>query len=80
MKITKQLGVYCVSQFSIFLVTGTDTCPMKSVVRRIGQQLFTALSEKGIAVLVNHGIAEEKVILITLTFHTLKKLFISLNE
>lgn len=34
---------------------------MKSVVRRIGQQLFTALSGKGIAVLVNHGIADEKV-------------------
>lgn len=34
---------------------------MKSVVRRIGQQLFTALSGKGLAVLVNHGIAEEKV-------------------
>ncbi|XP_045761716.1 2-oxoglutarate-Fe(II) type oxidoreductase ppzD [Maniola jurtina] len=39
---------------------GTDVCPMKSVVRRIGQQLFTALSEKGLAMLVNHGIAEEK--------------------
>lgn len=33
---------------------------MKSVVRRIGQQLFTALSGKGLAVLVNHGIADEK--------------------
>ncbi|XP_063831761.1 uncharacterized protein LOC135080966 [Ostrinia nubilalis] len=39
---------------------GTDVCPMKSVVRRIGQQLVTALSGKGLAVLVNHGIAEEK--------------------
>ncbi|CAG9783149.1 unnamed protein product [Diatraea saccharalis] len=39
---------------------GTDVCPMKSVVRRIGQQLFAALSGKGLAVLVNHGIAEEK--------------------
>ncbi|NP_001164469.1 flavone synthase I [Bombyx mori] len=39
---------------------GTDVCPMKSVVRRIGQQLFTALSTKGLAVLVNHGIADEK--------------------
>lgn len=34
---------------------------MKSVVRRIGQQLVTALSTKGLALLVNHGIAEEKV-------------------
>ncbi|CAB3262193.1 unnamed protein product [Arctia plantaginis] len=40
--------------------TGTDVCPMKSVVRRIGQQLFNALSTKGLAVLVNHGIADEK--------------------
>lgn len=39
---------------------GTDVCPMKSVVRRIGQQLFTALSVKGLAMLVNHGIADEK--------------------
>lgn len=46
----------------ISLVSGTDICPMKSVVRRIGQQLFTALSGKGIAVLVNHGIADEKVL------------------
>lgn len=43
------------------LFPGTDVCPMKSVVRRIGQQLVTALSEKGLAMLVNHGIAEEKV-------------------
>ncbi|KAL4706819.1 hypothetical protein ACJJTC_010053 [Scirpophaga incertulas] len=39
---------------------GTDVCPMKSVVRRIGQQLFAALNDKGLAVLVNHGIAEGK--------------------
>ncbi|CAK1599580.1 unnamed protein product [Parnassius mnemosyne] len=39
---------------------GTDGCPMKSVVRRIGEQLFAALSGKGLAMLVNHGIAEEK--------------------
>lgn len=46
-------------RFSV--VSGTDTCPMKTVVRRIGQQLVTALSTKGLALLVNHGIAEEKV-------------------
>lgn len=46
---------------NFLLFTGTDVCPMKSVVRRIGQQLFTALSSKGMAMLVNHGIAEEKV-------------------
>ncbi|XP_026484570.1 uncharacterized protein LOC113392378 [Vanessa tameamea] len=39
---------------------GTDVCPMKSVVRRIGQQLFAALNNKGLAMLVNHGIADEK--------------------
>ncbi|KPI95541.1 hypothetical protein RR46_09000 [Papilio xuthus] len=33
---------------------------MKSVVRRIGQQLFAALSGKGLAMLVNHGIADDK--------------------
>ncbi|XP_013144512.1 PREDICTED: UPF0676 protein C1494.01-like [Papilio polytes] len=42
------------------IVAGTDGCPMKSVVRRIGQQLFAALSGKGLAMLVNHGIADEK--------------------
>ncbi|KAI5642472.1 2OG-Fe(II) oxygenase superfamily domain-containing protein [Phthorimaea operculella] len=47
--------------FSVMeLSKGTDTCPMKSVVRRIGQQLFAALSGKGLAMLVNHGIADEK--------------------
>lgn len=34
---------------------------MKSVVRRIGQQLFAALNGKGLAMLVNHGIADDKV-------------------
>ncbi|GBP41747.1 2-oxoglutarate-dependent dioxygenase htyE [Eumeta japonica] len=33
---------------------------MKWMLRRIGQQLVTALSTKGLAMLVNHGIAEEK--------------------
>ncbi|XP_013166853.1 PREDICTED: UPF0676 protein C1494.01-like [Papilio xuthus] len=42
------------------IVAGTDGCPMKSVVRRIGQQLFAALSGKGLAMLVNHGIADDK--------------------
>lgn len=48
-------------KYDSVLFSGTDVCPMKSVVRRIGQQLHTALSDKGIAVLVNHGIADEKV-------------------
>ncbi|XP_045510514.1 2-oxoglutarate-dependent dioxygenase htyE-like [Colias croceus] len=39
---------------------GTEICPMKSVVKRIGQQLFAALSTKGLAMLVNHGVAEDK--------------------
>lgn len=34
---------------------------MKSVVNRVGHQLQKALSEKGMALLVNHGIADEKV-------------------
>jgi len=33
----------------------------KSLVNRVGQQLHKAFTEKGIAFLVNHGIAEDKV-------------------
>ncbi|KAH8276787.1 hypothetical protein KR026_000663 [Drosophila bipectinata] len=33
----------------------------KTVVNRVGQQLHKAFTEKGIAFLVNHGIAEEKI-------------------
>ncbi|KAL9899351.1 uncharacterized protein ACN427_007063 isoform 1-T4 [Glossina fuscipes fuscipes] len=39
---------------------GTEECPVRSVVNRVGQQLHKALSEKGLALLVNHGIADEK--------------------
>jgi len=39
---------------------GTDEHPVKSVVNRVACQLQKALSEKGIAFLVNHGILEEK--------------------
>lgn len=39
---------------------GTEECPVKSVVNRVGQQLAKALSEKGMALLVNHGISDEK--------------------
>ncbi|XP_037947985.1 1-aminocyclopropane-1-carboxylate oxidase-like [Teleopsis dalmanni] len=39
---------------------GTEECPVKSVVNRVGLQLQKALSEKGMALLVNHGIADEK--------------------
>lgn len=35
--------------------------PVKSVVNRVGHQLQKALSEKGMALLVNHGISDEKV-------------------
>lgn len=41
--------------------TGTEECPIRSVVNRVGHQLHKALSEKGIALLVNHGISEDKV-------------------
>ncbi|XP_053685493.1 uncharacterized protein LOC128735047 [Sabethes cyaneus] len=40
---------------------GTEECPIRSVVFRVGGQLLRALSEKGVALLVNHGIAEEKI-------------------
>lgn len=39
---------------------GTEECPIKSVVNRVAVQLKKALSEKGLALLVNHGITEEK--------------------
>lgn len=34
---------------------GTEECPIRSVVNRVGGQLYRALSEKGVALLVNHG-------------------------
>lgn len=39
---------------------GTEEHPLKSVVNRVGQQLQKALGEKGMALLVNHGISDEK--------------------
>ncbi|KAL7016670.1 hypothetical protein ACKWTF_010087 [Chironomus riparius] len=39
---------------------GTDECLMKSVVNRVAVQLAKAMKEKGMAMLVNHGISEEK--------------------
>uniref|UniRef100_A0A2M4AHD9 Putative iron/ascorbate family oxidoreductase n=1 Tax=Anopheles triannulatus TaxID=58253 RepID=A0A2M4AHD9_9DIPT len=39
---------------------GTEECPIRSVVNRVGHQLHKALAEKGIALLVNHGISEDK--------------------
>ncbi|XP_065372212.1 1-aminocyclopropane-1-carboxylate oxidase-like [Calliphora vicina] len=39
---------------------GTEECPVRSVVNRVGSQLHKALSEKGMALLVNHGICDEK--------------------
>lgn len=39
---------------------GIEECPVKSVVSRVGLQLHKALSEKGMALLVNHGICDEK--------------------
>lgn len=40
--------------------TGTDDRPSRSVVNRVAIQLHKALSEKGLALLVNHGICEDK--------------------
>lgn len=40
---------------------GTEECPVKSVVNRVAVQLAKALQNKGMALLVNHGISEEKV-------------------
>ncbi|XP_069680801.1 uncharacterized protein [Periplaneta americana] len=39
---------------------GTVEAPCKSTVRRVAAQLHRSLSEKGLALLVNHGIPDEK--------------------
>lgn len=39
---------------------GTEECPVKSVINRVALQLHKALCEKGLALLVNHGISDEK--------------------
>lgn len=48
--------------------TGTEEIPHKSVVNKVAQQLQKALTEKGFALLVNHGIQEEKVRFLLVTF------------
>jgi len=45
----------------ILFIPGIEEVPVKSVVNRVGHQLKKALSEKGMALLVNHGISDEKV-------------------
>ncbi|XP_034127658.1 UPF0676 protein C1494.01 isoform X1 [Drosophila guanche] len=47
--------LYSSNLYTIALLIG------KSVINRVGQQLDKALSEKGIALLVNHGIPDEKI-------------------
>ncbi|XP_053945204.1 uncharacterized protein LOC128854818 isoform X2 [Anastrepha ludens] len=39
---------------------GTEEAPVRSVVNRVGHQLQKCLSEKGLCLLVNHGISDEK--------------------
>lgn len=39
---------------------GTERCPQKAVVKQVGSKLVQALSEKGLALLVNHGIPDCK--------------------
>ncbi|XP_017883167.1 UPF0676 protein C1494.01-like [Ceratina calcarata] len=39
---------------------GTERCPQRGVVKQVGSKLVRALSEKGLALLVNHGIPECK--------------------
>ncbi|XP_015588265.1 2-oxoglutarate-dependent dioxygenase htyE [Cephus cinctus] len=39
---------------------GTERCPQKGVVKQVGSKLVRALSEKGLALLVNHGIPDCK--------------------
>lgn len=53
--------MYHLISFSLYTCTGTEEIPHKSVVNKVAQQLQKALTEKGFALLVNHGIQEEKV-------------------
>ena len=46
---------------SLSLVSGTERCPQKGVVKQVATKLVQALSEKGLALLVNHGIPDCKV-------------------
>lgn len=41
--------------------SGTERCPQKGVVKQVATKLVQALSEKGLALLVNHGIPDCKV-------------------
>lgn len=58
-----------VMYYYLLLLIGTDECLMKSVVNRVAVQLAKAMKEKGMAMLVNHGISEEKV-LAQLSYYT----------
>lgn len=49
---------------TFIIVKGTEECPVKSVVNRVAIQLAKALQTKGMALLVNHGISDEKVFII----------------
>ncbi|XP_034938717.1 2-oxoglutarate-dependent dioxygenase htyE [Chelonus insularis] len=40
---------------------GTEPCPQKGVVKQVAKKLVRALSEKGLALLVNHGIPDWKI-------------------
>ena len=51
----------CFSYSFRFLFPGTERCPQKGVVKQVASKLLRALSEKGLALLVNHGIPECKV-------------------
>lgn len=58
---------------------GTEECPVKSVVNRVAVQLAKALQNKGMALLVNHGISEEKVDCVKLQFRKLKTHFYDIS-
>jgi hypothetical protein len=61
---TEHVFVYPVTGFTqgtLCCPSGTVDAPCKSTVRRVAAQLHRALSEKGLALLVNHGIPEDKV-------------------
>lgn len=50
-----------ITQNTLCCPLGTADAPCKSTVRRVAAQLNRAMSEKGLALLVNHGISDDKV-------------------
>ncbi|XP_071630762.1 uncharacterized protein [Temnothorax longispinosus] len=55
-----EIPIIDLAHMGILLISGTERCPQKGVVKQVASKLLRALSEKGLALLVNHGIPECK--------------------